>query len=124
MWALAMAAALALAFAVGGGALVDFMTTNDAVRAQARQFLGFAALTMLTAMPGFVYDGILIGVTLNAVMRNGMLVSLLLFLGAAVLLQPPLGNAGLWLALHIWFLARAGYYWWALERKRIGLFAA
>lgn len=124
LWALALAAALALLFAVGGGALVDFMTTHDGVRAHARQFLGFAALTMLTAMPGFVYDGILIGVTLNVVMRNGMLVSLLLFLGAAVLLQPPYGNAGLWLALHIWFLARAGYYWWALERKRAGLFAA
>ncbi len=124
VWAWALAAALALVFAVGGGVLVDFMTTHDAVRAHARQFMALAALTMLSAMPGFVYDGILIGATLNVVMRNGMLVSLVLFLAAAMLLQPRLGNAGLWLALHIWFLARAGYYWWALERKRAGLFSA
>ena len=122
-WALLLAAALALFFFFGGGWLVDFMSTNEAVRANARQFLWLAALTMLTSMPGFVYDGILVGVTLNVVMRNGMLLSLGVFLAAAFALQPRFGNAGLWMALHLWFVARAGYYWWALESKRAGLFS-
>lgn len=72
-------------------------------------------------MPAFLYDGILTGVTLNVVMRNGMLISLVLFLAAALVLQPLLGNAGLWVALHLWFIGRAAVYWWALERKA-GLF--
>ena len=66
----------------------------------------------------------LTGITLNVVIRNGMLASLLVFLAAAFALQPLLGNAGLWVALHVWFLARAGFYWWALEQRRAALFTA
>jgi Na+-driven multidrug efflux pump len=74
-------------------------------------------------MPAFVYDGILIGTTLNVLMRNGMIASLAVFLAAALLLEPVLGNVGLWIALHVWFLARGGICWWGLERRRGGLFA-
>jgi multidrug resistance protein, MATE family len=122
-WGLVIGAALTLVWFVGGWWLIDFMTTNEAVRSYAREFLWFAALAMLTSMPGFIYDGILTGVTLNVVMRNGMVASLALFLAAAVVLQPIWGNAGLWVALHIWFVARAVYYWWALDRGKAGLFA-
>ena len=68
-------------------------------------------------MPAFVYDGILVGVTLNVVMRNGMVAALALFLAAALALQPLCGNTGLWVAIHLFFIARAGFYWWALERE-------
>jgi hypothetical protein len=74
-------------------------------------------------MPAFVFDGILVGVTLNVVMRNGMVAALALFLVAAVMLQGAFGNLGLWLAIHLFFLARAAFYWRAVEGKRAGLFA-
>jgi MATE family multidrug resistance protein len=119
-----IAAGLTVLWLVGGPSLIDFMTTSEPVRAYAREFLWFAALAMITSMPGFLYDGILTGVTMNIVMRNGMLASLAVFLVAALVLQPWLGNGGLWLALHIWFVARAGYYWWAIERRKAGLFDA
>ena len=80
-----------------------------------------AALATLLSMPGFLYDGILTGVTLNQMMRNGMLASFVVFLAALLALQ-GLGSAGLWLALASWFVARAAYYWWGLERRREGLF--
>lgn len=118
-----LSAALAVAMFAGGWLLIDLMTTNEPVREYARGFLWFAALAMITSMPAFLYDGILIGATLNTVMRNGMLASLVVFLGAALVLQPVLGNAGLWVALHVWYVGRAGYYWWALERRKAGLFA-
>jgi MATE family multidrug resistance protein len=117
-----LAAGLTVLWLVGGPWLIDLMTTSEPVRAYARDFLWFAALAMLTSMPGFLYDGILTGVTMNVVMRNGMLASLAVFLVAALVLQPVMGNAGLWLALHIWFVARAAYYWWAIERRKTGLF--
>lgn len=123
-WGFVLAGALMLLWFTTGGWLIDLMTTNEAVRAYAREFLWFAALAMITSMPGFVYDGILTGVTLNVVMRNGMVASLVVFLAAAFLLQPIWGNAGLWAALHIWYLGRAGYYWWALDRRQAGLFTA
>jgi Na+-driven multidrug efflux pump len=57
-------------------------------------------------------------------MRNGMLVALAFFLAAAFLLQPPFGNWGLWLALHAFFLARAGVFYIGMERRKPSLFTA
>jgi MATE family multidrug resistance protein len=122
-WGILISAGLALLWFAGGWLLIDFMTTNEAVRTYARDFLWLAALSALTGMPAFVYDGILVGVTLNAVMRNGMVASLAIFLAAAFVLQPLWGNTGLWIAIHAFFIARAVLYWWALEQKRSGLFA-
>lgn len=124
LWGLIIAIGLGLAWYLGGGLVIGFMTTNEAVRAFALDYLWLAALCALTFMPAFVYDGILIGTTLNVVMRNGMVVSLIVFLAAAFLLEPAFGNTGLWVALHVWFLARGGIYWWALERRRVSLFAS
>lgn len=119
-----LAGALAALWLVAGPFLIDLMSTNEAVRVDARAFLIFAALAMLTSMPGFLYDGILTGVTLNATMRNGMLFSLAVFLFTALLLEPRWGNAGLWMALNVWFVARAAYYWLALERRKAALFSS
>ncbi|KKB85061.1 hypothetical protein VW29_07835 [Devosia limi DSM 17137] len=123
-WGLIIAVGLGIGWYFAGGAVIGFMTTNGEVHAHAMTYLPIAALCALTFMPAFVYDGILVGTTLNVVMRNGMVVSLLVFLLAAFILQPQFGNWGLWAALHVWFLARGGIYWWALERRRGGLFTA
>jgi Na+-driven multidrug efflux pump len=122
LWGLVIGIVLGLAWCLGGGALIGLMTTNEPVRQAAHDFLWIAALSAVTAMPAFLYDGVLIGLTQNAMMRNGMVASLVVFLIAAYLLQMPLGNLGLWIALHLWFLARGGYYWLRLERKRPALF--
>jgi len=53
----------------------------------------------------FAYDGIYVGATWTRDMRNLMIVSLGLYLGAWWLLR-PLGNTGLWLAILIYFGAR------------------
>lgn len=122
-WGLIISVGLGLAWYFGGDAVIGLMTTNDSVRAAAHDYLWIAALCALTFMPAFVFDGVLIGLTQNVMMRNGMVASLLVFLGAAAILQPAMGNLGLWLSLHLWFAARGAYYWFALERKRAGLFA-
>ncbi len=122
-WGTVLAVGLAAIWFAGGWFLIDFMTTSEPVREYARGFLWVAALSSLTGMPAFVYDGILVGATLNVVMRNGMVAALALFLVAAIALQGVLGNTGLWIAIHMFFLARAGFYWWALEGKKAGLFA-
>jgi putative MATE family efflux protein len=122
-WGLLLSAGLGLAWYLGGDALIGLMTTNAAVQQVAREYLLVAALCAVTAMPAFVYDGVLIGLTQNVVMRNGMVAALLVFLVAAYLLKMPLGNLGLWLGLHIFLVARGALYWWGLERKRPALFA-
>ena len=123
-WGLLVSAGLAMLWFVAGWLVIDFMTTNVAVRAMARDYLWLAAATAVTGMPSFIYDGILIGSTLNATMRNGMLFSLAVFLVACLLLQPGLGNTGLWLGMHLFFLARAAYYWLALDHQKPRLFTS
>ena len=122
-WGLILTVSLGLAWYVAGPSLIGLMTTNEAVREHALTYLPIAALCTVTFMPAFVYDGILVGTTLNTTMRNGMVASLVVFLGAAAVLQPMFGNWGLWGALHCWFIARGGIYWWALERRKAGLFS-
>ncbi|WP_108395943.1 MATE family efflux transporter [Devosia submarina] len=124
LWGLVISLGLGLAWYTSGPWVIGLMTTNAEVQAYAMDHLLIAALCTITFMPAFVYDGILIGTTLNATMRNGMVLSLLVFLAAALVLQPSFGNLGLWAALHCWFIARGAIYWWALERRRAGLFTA
>lgn len=124
LWGLVLSVGLAILWFIGGTFAIDFMTTNEEVRLAARDFLWLAALTAITGMPAFVFDGILVGATLNTVMRNGMLLALLLFLAAAMVLEPVWGNTGLWIAIHVFYLGRAGSYFWALERRKASLFTA
>jgi MATE family multidrug resistance protein len=66
-----------------------------------------------------MFDGIFIGATRSADMRNMMIVSALIYYAALWLLLDPMGNHGLWLALHISFIARGvtlGARYPALER--------
>lgn len=122
-WGLAIAGALAVLLFAGGWVAIDLMTTNPQVRETARIYLVMVALTPLTGMPAFVYDGVMIGATLNATVRNGMVISLLVYLATAMLLQPMLGLWGLWIALHVLLLVRAGLYAIAIERRKPAIFA-
>ncbi|WP_375450018.1 MATE family efflux transporter [uncultured Devosia sp.] len=124
LWGLVLSGGLALAWYFGGPFVLGFMTTNAAVQQEAMNYLWIASLCALIFMPAFVFDGILVGTTLNAVMRDGMLISLGVFLVAALALQPLFGNVGLWASLHVWFIARGLIYWWGLERKKAGLFTS
>ncbi|WP_354064018.1 MATE family efflux transporter [Devosia sp. 2618] len=124
VWGLILTLSLGLAWYLAGPFVIGLMTTNPEVQAYALTYLPIAALCTVTFMPAFVYDGILVGTTLNTVMRNGMVISLVVFLVAALTLQPLFGNWGLWAAMHFWFIARGLIYWRALERRKAGLFSA
>ena len=98
-WGLAICALLALAFALGGGWLIDVMTTAPEVREAARAYLPW------------MLDGIFIGATRTADMRNMMVVSALIYAAAVAVLTPLFGNHGLWIALLISFVARGATLW-------------
>ena len=123
-WGLAIAGALTILWLLFGPAVVDLMTTNTQVRAFARDYLVISAIAIFAGMPAFVMDGVLTGATLNDTMRNGMVFAFALFLLAVAVLQPLWGNTGLWLALIVLFVARAGYFYLALLRRKSRLFAA
>lgn len=105
-WGLGCVVALAAAFWFGGGAIIDLMTTAEAVRAEARVYLFWMALAPLAGLPAWMLDGIFIGATRSRDMRNAMAMSLALYLVALWALVPPFGNHGLWAAMLLFFAFR------------------
>ena len=115
-WVALFSSLLLIAF---GPSLVNILTVEPDVRALAREFLPWAALAPLAGVWCFQLDGIFIGATRTAAMRNAMLMSLAIFLIAWYLLT-PFGNNGLWAALYVHYAARTGtllYFFPALQRS-------
>ena len=105
-----LAAAGALSFGVYLGAepFVRLMTTAPEVRAAALEYFAWAALGPVVGALAYIMDGIFIGATWSAAMRNMMILSAALFLVVWWFTTPLLGNHGLWLALLVFLGARGG----------------
>ena len=85
----------------------------------AQVYLIYVVVSPPLSVLSFQFDGIFIGTTRTAEMRNAMIVSLAIYLLACQLLVPWLGNHGLWVAFLIVMVARAvtlGAYWPRLIR--------
>jgi MATE family multidrug resistance protein len=120
IWAVIFAIIFSLFYGMFGGLLVDFMTDIEDVRTLTRVYLPWMILTPLISVWSFQLDGIFIGATRTADMRNSMMISLLVFILALGLLVPIYANHGLWAALIVLMIARAitlGLYYPALEKS-------
>ncbi|MEM8682054.1 MAG: MATE family efflux transporter [Pseudomonadota bacterium] len=105
-WSLIFAAALSLAFLVGGHLLIRILTDLDDVRETATTFLPWLVALPVVAVWSYLYDGVFVGATRAAEMRNIMLIaSFAVFLPAWLLLR-PFDNHGLWAAFLLFLLAR------------------
>jgi multidrug resistance protein, MATE family len=107
LWGFGFALAVSASYAFAGPLLIDAMTSNAEVRAGARDYLWLVTLAPVFGVFAFAYDGVFIGATWAREMRNLMLLSLLIFLAAWLALR-PFGNAGLWGALLVHYVARGG----------------
>ncbi|MBY5975312.1 MATE family efflux transporter [Phaeobacter italicus] len=105
-WGVATAVLLGLVFWLGGGWLIDLMSTSPEVRAAGRHYLLWAAALPLLSVASYMFDGIFIGATWTRDMRVAMIQSVALYVGALVILVPLMGNHGLWAALVVLNLAR------------------
>jgi MATE family multidrug resistance protein len=112
-WAAGVALLASLSFALLGTVFVDTLTVDPAVRATARTYLPWAAASPLVGVWCFQLDGIFIGATRTAQMRNAMLISLAIFLVAWWVLA-PFGNHGLWASLYVHYAARTATLFYCL----------
>jgi MATE family multidrug resistance protein len=119
LWAAAVAGLISVVLFRFGVPFVDLLTVDAAAREAARVYLPWAAAAPILGVWAFQLDGIFIGATRTADMRNAMLMSLLIFF-AAWWAMLPFGNHGLWAALYVHYLARIatlGYYYPGLVRS-------
>jgi MATE family multidrug resistance protein len=118
-WGGVVGLGVAAVFLVGGGMIIDLLTTDPETRLAARDFLPWLVLAPLAGWAPFMLDGIFIGATRTADMRNMMLVSVVVYGLALVALVPAFGNHGLWMAYLVSYVVRGltlGLRYPALER--------
>ena len=120
LWALIFSVCFSGLYLALGTVFVDILTGVPEVRQATREYLLWAQLLPLISIWSYQLDGIFIGSTWTAEMRNGMAASLAVFAVALVPLVPAYGNHGLWLAFSLFMIARAltlGVYYPRLERN-------
>ncbi len=100
-WGFVLAGIATVVFFLAGPLLIDTLTVNEPVRAEARVYLPWAALTALAGVVAFQMDGVYIGATWSRDMRNMMILSIGVYFLTWWIATPWLGNHGLWLALEV-----------------------
>ncbi len=106
LWSTIMAFVCSFIFWLAGPSLIAILTTIPEVRQEALIYLAWAAFIPLSGMLAFHMDGVFIGATWSRDMSIMMVVSLIGYLCVWWLVKEPLGNHGLWLALHSFVIFR------------------
>ena len=117
-WGVGSVILMALAFFVFGNSIINIMTTAEDVRVVSYEYLPWMVIAPMAGVAAWMLDGIFIGATRTADMRNMMFVSFCIYLIALALLLPAYGNHGLWASLIIFSIARGvtlGFKYPALE---------
>ncbi len=115
-WSLWGALLLTVAFVLGGELLIAALTGIESVRTTAALYLPWLWLLPMTAVWGFLLDGVFIGATRTRDMQNTMLFSALAVFLPAWWLTTGWGNHGLWFSLLMLMLARALSMGWLCWR--------
>ncbi|WP_435257695.1 MATE family efflux transporter [Thioclava sp. FR2] len=118
-WGLGGSVLLAGVFWLGGGAIIDVMTTAPDVRSLAREFLPWVVLAPILGIISWIYDGIFIGATASRAMVLCMAISVAVYGLSLFVLLPMAGNHGLWAALMLLFVLRAATahaFWPGIKR--------
>ncbi len=107
-WGAGMALIFTITYFLAGESILRLLTSNTEIIAAARPFLMWPVVVPLVSFSAFLWDGIFIGATASAGMRNSMLISTLaVYFPTYYLLLPLLGNHALWLALIMLLTSRS-----------------
>ncbi len=87
--------------------IIAFISTNADVRSLASSYVVWAAILPFIGVWCFLLDGVFIGATRTADMRDMMLLSFGVYLATLAILAPAFGNHGIWAAHCVFFIARA-----------------
>jgi multidrug resistance protein, MATE family len=120
IWAVGISGAYALVYWITGPLIIDLLTDIESVRLAAKEVVIWLIVLPMIAVWPYMLDGIFIGATRSADMRNGMMISLAIFVAALFVFKAEFGYHGLWLALTIFMAARGitlGFVYPKLERS-------
>ena len=104
-WSFLFSGVIMLIFMLFGARLLHLFTDQVPLIAQAKPYLIWIIVAPIVNVAAYIWDGIFLGATASKALRNSVMLSTLLFLGAVYLLM-PFGNHGLWGALTVLLVAR------------------
>jgi MATE family multidrug resistance protein len=120
IWAVALAALLAILIAVSGELFIGWITTLTEVRDAAIALLPWIVAAPLISVWAFHFDGVFIGTTQTVTLRNSMFAAASVYLLLIWLGLEALGNQILWLAMMVFMGLRGALLAWlypGIERQ-------
>ena len=105
--AVGVAGGYTVAYMALGGPIIALLTDLDEIREAAHPHLVWLYLSPLISVWSYQLDGIFIGATQTREMRNGMIISLVVFLAMMAVLPGILGITGMWISLLAFMATRA-----------------
>jgi len=89
-----------------GPLAIHALTPDVAVQDSAMTYLIFCALAPVVGFAAWQLDGIFIGTTQTAAMRNSGIAAVIIYLAAHYMITPHMGPSGIWTAFLIYYIAR------------------
>lgn len=86
--------------------ILHIMTNDVAIIEHTKDFMFWTVLIPIVGFAAFLWDGIFIGATASAEMRNAMILSSAVFFACYFIMTPLWGNNGLWMAFILYLLVR------------------
>ncbi|QBY06151.1 MATE family efflux transporter [Thalassotalea sp. HSM 43] len=112
-----LAIGYSLLFLLFGQYFIQMLTNIDAIVAYATEFLPWIIALPVIACWCYLYDGVYIGLTQAATMRNSMVISTFLVFFPTWFLLKDFGNHGLWAAFCFFMAARGITLYWHYKRN-------
>ncbi len=106
VWSVLVAMLFCLIYWVGGNLIISLLTGIEEVRQGANEYLIWLVIAPFFCVWPFLYDGVYIGMTRTAEMRNFMIISMLVFFLVSHFTTKAFDNHGLWLALMVFMVIR------------------
>ena len=106
-WGFAISLLFTIIYRLGDSFLLQLFTNNPDVLENLKPYLFWIYFIPIISFGAFIWDGIFIGLTASASLRDAMLIStFLIFLPAYYILHFYFHNHGLWLAFMLFMLSR------------------
>lgn len=118
LWGVGVMLLFTVVYAAAGQQILGIFTPSPAILAAAKDYAVWAVLVPVCSFLAFILDGIVVGITATWIMRNAMFIATLCFFGVYFLLEPQLGNTGLWIAFLAYLFIR-GAVQLGLSKRRI-----
>lgn len=106
IWGAALSLFFTVVYAIWGGSILAIFTDSAQVLSAADKFLVWGAAIPLAGFGAFLLDGVMVGISASAIMRNAMLMATAIFFGLYFTLQTSMANDAIWIAFLAFLLTR------------------